>query len=442
MPWKCKQCSTENARNQTSCSECAGLAPQIHHFVADKELLDLGEPLRLEWEVENADLVEINEEQVEAEGMWKFSVDNTTNFKLVASNEIADVEAEVIIKLPPPEISYFKASETKVQIGEPIILDWEVKNASQVFIDRGVGEVSGQSFTEAYFDRPGPVTLRALNASGEVSKSLELELPLPVIKSFYAHDPIIHLGEPSVLAWEVLNVSEIFIDQEVGDVSHLSRTEVSPDRTTAYTLTAKNAAGEVSQSLELNLLPPQIIHFGADNELATEGRSVNLLWEVKNAYKLTIDQGVGEVTDKKTVKVRPNQTLTTFIMTAVGHSGETQAAVDVSIFPIPMKENIFIAAPEVSTDIPLEMEKENFDLNLPEPEKALDLVDMELSVPDLSDIEENIKLSNEGNLDMDFYKNMKITKDLMELEKPSLRKELNRIYNALFKKKKLQKHKR
>lgn len=434
MPWKCKQCSTENARNQESCGKCKGLAPKVILFKADREVLSLDESIMLEWEVANSDFVKINGEQVEPKGMWKVAVKETSAFTLITQNEIADTEAAFKVELPLPEIEYFKVSEPIIEIGEPSILHWGVKNAAQIFIDRGVGEVSDQSFIEAYFDKPGPVTLRAINASGEVKRSLDLQLPLPVIQSFYAPDPIIHLGEPSVLAWEVSNVSEIFIDQAVGDVSHLNRIEVSPDRTTSYKLTAKNATGAVSQSLELTLLPPKIIHFGADNELSTEGRSVNLLWEVENAYQLSIDHEVGDVTDKSTVKVRPNTTLTTFVLTAIGHSGKAQAAVDVSIFPIPMQENIFVAAPEVSTDIP--MEKENFDLSLPNPDKELD---MHLSLPS---IENSLKDSNGKNIDLEFYKNMKITEDLMELEKPSLRKELNRIYNALFKRKITPKHKR
>ena len=59
MPWKCKQCSTENARNQESCSKCKGLAPKVILFKADREVLSLDESIVLEWEISNADFVEI-----------------------------------------------------------------------------------------------------------------------------------------------------------------------------------------------------------------------------------------------------------------------------------------------------------------------------------------------------------------------------------------------
>lgn len=434
MPWKCKQCGTSQADTQPQCATCKGLAPKVEVFQTDERVLNLGSPIHLSWIVQHADEVSIDGEKVEASGLWKLMPRETTTYTLVASNEIGEVRATCEVSLPPPEIKYFKVAEKAIQIGRPSILHWEVENAEQVFIDRGVGEVSNQSFTEAYFDRPGPVVLRAVNASGEVTASVVLSLPLPEINAFYASDPIIRLGEPSVLHWDVVNFSEISIDQEIGDVSELTRVEVYPDRTTRYTLCARNVSGEVRKSLELTLPPPKILHFGADSELATEGRSVNLFWQVENAYKITIDHDIGEVTHKSRVRVKPDSTLTTYILTATGHSGEAQAAVDVSIFPIPMEQNGFIPTPEISTDI--DLENENFDLSLPPTESELDL---NLS---LSDIEKNIKKRNGKKIDLEYYKKMEITEDLLELEKPSLRKEIARIYKKVFKPKVNSKHKR
>lgn len=398
-------------------------------FEADEATLQLGEGITLSWNVQHATEVFIDDEQVEPYGRWQLFPDRTTTYTLRALNEVAEIEACFTVTLPPPAIHYFTVAETEIHIGRPSILHWGVSNAQQVFIDKGVGEVSGRSFTEAVFDEPGPVTLRAVNASGEVSETLELSLPLPEILDFHASDPIITLGEASVLNWNVQNVREIFIDSGVGDVSGQSRVEVSPDRTTTYTLTARNYSGEVKQSVTLRLLPPKIHFFGADNELATEGRSVHLYWEVENAYQLSIDQGIGDVTQKKGVRVRPSSTLTTFILTATGHSGEARAAVDVSVFPIPMPIGGFAPVPEVSTDIALE--KENFDLSLSDHEKDPDL---QIS---LSSIEEDIrKAQADGKkVNLEYYKKMEISEELLNLEKPSLRKEIKRIYRKYFKKK-------
>ena len=432
MPWKCKQCETSNADKHSACKGCKELAPKIELFEADTKVLSLGQAIRLEWDVLHATQIEIDGEQVEARGMWKLEPKQTTVYTLVASNGIAKRKAEFEVSLAAPEIEYFTVAETNIQIGFASILHWGVKNAAQIFIDRGVGEVSGQSFTEAFFDRAGPLTLRAINPSGEVSKSLDLALPLPEILSFYAPNPVIRLGEGSFVNWEVSNASEVFIDQEVGNVTGENRTELFPDRTTTYTLTAKNHSGEVKKSLDLTLPPPKIIHFGAENELVTEGKFAVLTWNVENAYQLSIDHEVGDVTDKTSVRVKPNETLSTFILTAIGHSGETKAAVDLSIFPIPMKENLFETAPDISTDIPLD--NENFNTDLPDATKG---VDLQLSFPDL---EEQIKSSNGKGIDLEFYQKMELTDNLLELKKPSLRKEIARIY-TVFKHKISPKHK-
>ena len=66
---------------------------------------------------------------------------------------------------------------------------------------------------------------------------------MPVISSFSAAPPSTTTGHPVTLTWSVSGATAVSIDNGVGNVTSLSTTSVSPNRTTTYTLTASNSAG-------------------------------------------------------------------------------------------------------------------------------------------------------------------------------------------------------
>jgi len=80
------------------------------------------------------------------------------------------------------------------------------------------------------------------------------ELILPTIESFTATPESIMLGDYSVLSWSVKNATNITIDHGVGTVSSTGTTEVSPEATTTYTLTATNSDGSKTASCVVEIL--------------------------------------------------------------------------------------------------------------------------------------------------------------------------------------------
>ena len=77
---------------------------------------------------------------------------------------------------------------------------------------------------------------------------------LPTIEHFTATPESINPGELSILSWSVKNATNITIDQDVGTVSATGTTEVSPEETTIYTLTAKNSDGEKTQACTIEVI--------------------------------------------------------------------------------------------------------------------------------------------------------------------------------------------
>ena len=77
---------------------------------------------------------------------------------------------------------------------------------------------------------------------------------LPTIEYFTATPESISPGESSILSWSVTNATNITIDQGVGTVSAKATTEVSPEETTTYTLTAKNSDGQKTQACTIEVI--------------------------------------------------------------------------------------------------------------------------------------------------------------------------------------------
>jgi chitodextrinase len=70
----------------------------------------------------------------------------------------------------------------------------------------------------------------------------------PAISSFTATPSTVAAGQSSSLSWIVSGATSLNIDHGVGDVTGRGLVSVSPAATTAYTLTASNAAGSVTAS--------------------------------------------------------------------------------------------------------------------------------------------------------------------------------------------------
>jgi len=75
----------------------------------------------------------------------------------------------------------------------------------------------------------------------------------PLVVEFSATPSEIESGESATLLWSVTEATSISIDQGIDDVSAVGTQTVSPMTTTAYTLTATNAAGTVTKSVVITV---------------------------------------------------------------------------------------------------------------------------------------------------------------------------------------------
>ncbi|MFK7924740.1 MAG: zinc finger Ran-binding domain-containing protein [Bacteroidia bacterium] len=416
LQWECGHCGHGNWKEASSCKRCAATLPVVSNFSASTNQITLGKPIRLSWDVQDAVNVQVlpDEEIATPRGEMDVYPQETTTYVLIAENKTGKTKQTLTLTLNAPKIIDFAATENQIQVDYPCIFHWDIENGAELYIDRGVGKVSGRSFAEILLEEPGIYTLTARNASGEDHAQIELFLPLPEIGVFYTGSEIIRLGQASWLHWEINNATEITLLPDVGDLTGQTKIELYPDQTTEYTLRASNFSGMVEAKVQLTLPPPVIKDFSTSSPISTEGEPVTISWKVENAYRIEILPDVGPVEPEGSCKIKPYKAYTDLRLCAYGHSGESEREIMITLFPLPLEEAM-ISGP---TDTFIHMEKQDEQIQQVNPEQAMRNLEKDLTL-------ENDFLVEE--LEIQRAIEMELTDEMLAMQRPSIRRELKSL---------------
>lgn len=213
------------------------------------------------------------------------------------------------------------------------------------------------------------------------------------ISSFDAGPEVIEPGEFSVLSWEVSGATNITIEPDIGLVEPTGTSNVFPNNTTSYKLTASNGdkedvafctvtvdknsppSEENLISPEMNVRPPEngtlpengtppakltppeesletqekdlpsISSFNANPDVIAKGESSNLTWSVSDATEVTIEPGIGTAGLNGNQQTFPNET-TTYTLTATNKAGSVNATKVVFVEEPSMPTSSVISTPE------------------------------------------------------------------------------------------------
>ncbi len=108
----------------------------------------------------------------------------------------------------------------------------------------------------------------------------------PVIASFTVEPTSIEVGQSVTLRWSVTNATDVTIDQGVGAVQSQGSRQLSPRRSTTYTLTANGPGGSDTRSVNVtvsNPPPPPLTGNPANESSALSGAEV-LQQQAQDAY--------------------------------------------------------------------------------------------------------------------------------------------------------------
>ncbi len=312
---------------------------RINRFQANPTRIRAGEVVTLTWDIANATEAEITPGlgKVDARsGQSTVTPDQTTTYRLTARNANGEASetVTVIVERPEPRILRFQATPVTIQAGGVSTLGWETENADTVTIS-GVGAVNRSGSTTVSPASTTTYTLTARNRFGEVSSTVTVTVApvqMPRIVRFQANPIEILAGEQSSLVWQVENATEVTISG-IGRVEPQGSSSVSPPDTATYTLTARNAAGEVSATAVVSVVKPvKILNFVADPSATKKaGDPVVLRWTTENATEVVIT-GVGSVPVNGTMTVNPAQNVT-YTLIAYGKRSSAEAFVQVTVGP-------------------------------------------------------------------------------------------------------------
>ena len=277
-------------------------SPVISSFKASPTSVEAGGTSTLQWSVTGATSVSIDHGigDVSASGTKNVSPAATTTYMLTATNSsgsVTELTTVTVAALDLPEITSFTADPATVTTGMSATLKWAVTGATDISIDKDIGDVSASGTKEVSPTATTTYTLTATNGGGSVTKSVKVTFTnQPVVTAFTADPGTIDIGDSTTLDWDVTNATSVSIDHDIGDVSLAGTRTISPSSTTTYTLTATNGQGSVTKTVTVTVSvtgKPVINSFAASYEKITSGLSSTLSWNVSGASEISIEQNVG-----------------------------------------------------------------------------------------------------------------------------------------------------
>ncbi len=227
--------------------------PVVNSFTATPSTITAGQISTLQWDVNGATSVSINQDigVVYPSGTKEVSPTVTTTYVLTARNNAGSVTASATVTLPAtsqPVIDSFTANPLSVASGQTSTLQWNVTGATTVSINQGIGTVTASDTRAVLPSATTTYTLTATNSYGSVTRAVTVMVTAagpPVINSFTADATTITRGQTTTLRWNITNATSASITPDVGNMSY-GLSQVTPTETTTYTLTATNSSGSVT----------------------------------------------------------------------------------------------------------------------------------------------------------------------------------------------------
>jgi hypothetical protein len=267
------------------------------------------------------------------------------------------LKGEITKLFTPPAVEYFDASASSVITGQPATLQWNVTGANSITIYPDIGTVASNGTRAVTPTTATTYTLEAKNIAGSARKLITIKVTgtLPSIDTFSFNTDSVISGQSATLSWNVTDATSVSIEPGIGTVSLTGTKSVSPGSDTTYTLTASNEAGNstATATVKVSLSNAAIIStFSASPSSILAGETATLTWDVIGAKSIIINQGIGGVVLKGSMKVSPTAT-TTYTLTAdSGYNSVTKTVmvtVDTSNLTTTAKTAINTNPPAIGT---------------------------------------------------------------------------------------------
>ena len=223
--------------------------PEIVVFKSDRLKIKKGESLNLVWKTVNADRVSLNPlGKVVPSGERSVRPSANIEYELLAFNRVGrSVRDTIVIQVDVTlEIESLTVDRQRIGPDDKTTIRWRTAGAERVEL-MPFGEVSHSG---SKMVSPGETTryvLVATNAAGEKkSRPIAVEVGcVPTIDSFRAGSNKIDAGSETRLVWSTTCADNVYIlPWSKKYLEPKGSIKIAPDKTTTYTLTALNSAGQ------------------------------------------------------------------------------------------------------------------------------------------------------------------------------------------------------
>jgi septal ring-binding cell division protein DamX len=247
-----------------------------------------------------------------------------------------------LTQAPPPCTLTLEPSE--VRPGESVLLGWSCPQADKVRLEPGGMVLPGRfqvTLRPAY-----TTTYRVFNALpgglelGKIEIRITPGLPLgePArICAFDASAKTVLPGDPVVLKWECAGSAKVRLEPGGLELDGKSEVTVTPLENTRYTLTAHNAAGGQSRTVEVAVLgrtlqapTPTVCTFSASKPVIKAGEQVELRWVCQGDAKVRLEPGGLELDGQSSIAVVPEKT-TVYTLSVSSLTGGSSRSVEVRV---------------------------------------------------------------------------------------------------------------
>jgi RHS repeat-associated protein len=249
--------------------------PEVTFTTVPKSIA-LGDSSTFGWSTKNADSCTIEPDigSVGVDGSFKVSPTETTTYTLTATGPGGSLSAAetVTVTYPPPEVS-IGADKGTIEIGQSTTLSWVSKYAAWCAIAPGIGNVERSGSMLVSPTETTTYTITAESPGGNTTDSTTVTVndpTAPPTVNFSVTPPEIEQGGSATLSWASFNGNAAHIDNGIGAVEPNGSIPVSPEHTSAYTLTVTGPTGSTNARAVVTVLGNQLPQpqgsFGAQYE--------------------------------------------------------------------------------------------------------------------------------------------------------------------------------
>jgi len=241
------------------------------------------------------------------------------------------------------------AEPKEVRPGESVLLTWACPQTPQVRLEPGGMILPGRSQVTV---RPAyTTTYRVFDASsgggaelGHAEVRVTPGLPLGEaarICAFDASAKAVLPGDPVVLKWECAGSAKVRLEPGGLELDGKSEVTVTPLESTRYTITANNAAGGQSRTVEVAVLghralaatktpTASVCSFEASRTVVKPGEQVDLKWICQGDAKVRLEPGGLELDGQSSIAVVPDKT-TVYTLSVSNLMGGSSRSVEVQV---------------------------------------------------------------------------------------------------------------